>query len=306
MTTLPASAGLTGSAPPLPASLASARAALAAATSDYLAIPDAVLERDWTWREGENPVDVRTGIYRAAESVEAAGAEIEALLAGAGARTRAELRIAPSTIARWALQGRLASLDDALLDRVPKEGEWSARQTLAHIIDGQQSYGWFTRWWVTQPVGEDRPSRVTEAAERQSEAELPGEEAEGAGSIEEIQARLDAVLDEWALRFATVGEEALALPARWSGVLVDVDFRLGRWASHIAEHAIQLDKTVAWLGTEPTEVARIIHALYATWGRLEARIWPAPTISPAVEDVLVRLSTVMVEEARSTRAAAEG
>ena len=77
------------------------------------------------------------------------------------------------------------------------------------------------------------------------------------------------------------------------------------WASHIVEHTVQLDKTVAWLGAEPSEVARIIQELYATWGRLEARIWPAATIPPAVEDVLRRLSATILEEARSTRAAAE-
>jgi DinB superfamily len=290
------------SMPTMPASVLAARQALATATADYLAIPDDVLERDWTWRGGD--LDVRYGVYRAAETIEAATAEIDAVLTASG-RPVAARRIAPSTIARWELQGRLAALDDSMLDRVAKDGEWTVRQVVAHTIDGQRSYGWFTRWWTTLPVGPERPDRVTDDVERLSESELPGEEAEGAGTLPELRARFDACLDEWAMQLGSTGEDVLALPARWSNTPVSIDHRLGRWASHIAEHTIQLDKTLDWLGHRPREVELIVREAHAAWGRLESRLFPSTSTPLEVDAILARVATMLVTEARSTRAAAE-
>src|SRR5258705_3375054 len=93
-------------------SIAQTRAALETAGRDLAAIPDAALAKAWRWRDHD--VDVRYGLFRVLESVEGATAEIAAVLgATAAKRSAAALRIAPSTIARWALHGRLVGLDDA-------------------------------------------------------------------------------------------------------------------------------------------------------------------------------------------------
>ena len=298
-----ASAVLDRPAPPLPASIVEARAAIASAAADYRAIPDAALERPWTWRDVEN--EVRYGIYRAAETVEAASAELEANLAGAPARPPAVVIVAPSTIARWALHGRLAALDDSVLDAVAKDGEWTVRQTLAHTVGGQRGYGWASRWWLSIPLGPDRPKRIPEDVLATAEVELPSDDDEGLGTLADIRARLDAVLDDDAARFARLDAPALAMPASWSGTQVDIAFRLARWGSHIYEHTVQLDKTLAWLGHQPTEVARIARDLHTAWGRLESRIWPTESTTPAVDEILARMSATVVSEAKSARAAAE-
>jgi hypothetical protein len=306
MTTVDAAAAypsLDHAAPPLPDSTTAARAAIVATAAEYLAIPDAALERPWTWREVEN--ELRYGVYRAAETVEAASAELEANLAGAPARSPAVLVIAPSTIARWALQGRLAALDDSLLDTVAKDGEWTVRQTLGHTVGTQRGYGWASRWWLSIPLGPDRPKRIPAEVLARAEAELPSDDDEGLGSLADISARMDAVLDSEGLRFAPLDAAALAMPASWSYTPVDIGFRLARWGSHIYEHTVQLDKTLAWLGHEPGEVERIVRDLHTAWGRLEARIWPAESTTPAVDEILARMSATIVREAKSARAAAE-
>lgn len=293
-------------APRPPDALLQARAAVNRAAAEYLAIPEEALQKVWLFR-GVDPEDgVRYGLYRAAETIEVADAELEAALAGAPARAPAAIRSSPVTIARWALHGRLASVDDALLDRVPREGEWTLRETLAHTIGGQRGYGVFTRWWLTQPLGEARPARIDKEADAALDRELPPEPSEAEGSVAEIRARLDGVVDEWSLRVADLDDPALAASAMWSGVPVDVDFRIGRWASHIREHTVQIDKTLAWLGYEPPESVRIVRDLYATWGRLEARIFPvAPSgMDAAVAKVLARCSEQLVSDAASVGEAA--
>lgn len=306
MTTLDAAPGfasLDGAVPPLPDSIASARAALAAAAADCLAIPDSALERPFTWREVEH--DVRFGLYRAAETVEAASAELELALAGAPARPAATVVTAPSTNARWALHGRLASLGDSSLDSVGREGEWTLRQTLGHTVGTQRGFGWVSRWWLSIPLGPDRPRQLPEDVVARADAELPSEDDEGLGSLAEIRERLDSVLDEWALRFAPLDATALAVPASYGGSPVDIGFRLGRWGSHISEHAIQVDKTLAWLGHEPGEVERIVRDLHVAWGRLESRIWPAGSTTPAVDEILARMAATVASDAKGPRAAAE-
>lgn len=299
---------LTDPAPPrLPRALLDARSAVRAAATDYLSIADAALTKVWLFR-GVDPEDgVRYGIYRGAETIEAADAELEVALAGAPARAPGAVRSAPATIARWALHGRLAALDDAMLDRVPRDGEWTLRETLAHTVGGQRGYGVFTRWWLLQPLGPDRPARIPDDADAALDAELPPEPSEAEGSVADIRARLDDVLDEWALRVAGLDDAALAASATWSGVPVDIDFRIGRWASHIREHTLQIDKTLDWLGYEPSEPVRIVRDLYAAWGRLEARIFPvAPRgTDAAVSEILGRCAATLISEGQSTRAAAE-
>jgi hypothetical protein len=285
-----------------PDTLAAARGAVEAAATEYLAIPDTALERPWNWRDVAN--ELRYGLYRAAETIEAASTEVEAALAGAPARPPAALVIAAATIPRWALHGRLAALDDSVLDTVPKEGEWTARETLGHTVGTQRGYGWASRWWLSIPLGPDRPKRIPQEVNDRAERELPSDEDEGVGTVAEIRVRLDEVLDDDARWFAGLGAEELAMPASWSGTPVDIRFRLGRWGSHIAEHTIQLDKTLAWLGREPSEVERIVRDMYTAWGRLESRVWPAESAAPAVDEILARMAATIISEARSVRAAA--
>jgi hypothetical protein len=291
------------------APLLRAREGLEAAGQDTAAIPDAALENAWPWRDHE--ADVRYGAFRGIEAVEEATAEIAATLAATGgaARGRAALRIAPASVGRWDLHGRLLAIDEAWLDRVPREGEWTLRETLGHMVGSQRGYTTYTTWhWLRNeraPIGDE------EMAELDRQVQLPEEAAEGAGSIADIRRRLDETTDGSAV-LAGWNDEDLARPARWSGIPVDVGFRLGRPSSHLMEHSIQVDKTLAWLDHQPTEAQRIARDLYRAWGRLEAHIFPMEPASLAakgpdgrsVDDILEDLSRTLPVDAASARASA--
>ena len=77
---------------------------------------------------------------------------------------------------------------------------------------------------------------------------MPDEATEADGATGEARRRLADLLDETAERQAGLSRADLALGARWSGFAVDIGFRLGRWGSHIREHTIQVDKTLAGIG----------------------------------------------------------
>jgi hypothetical protein len=109
---------------------------------DLLAIPDAALERRWTWLPSDiDEIDVRYGIYRIHESLESAIAAITYR-----PRRRASQRLGPAVpalqamaVARWELHGALAPLSDADWDADPGADEWTVRQTSATSSAGQRS-----------------------------------------------------------------------------------------------------------------------------------------------------------------------
>jgi len=242
---------------------------LARVITDLLAIPDAALERRWTWLPSDiDEIDVPYGIYRIHESLESASAAITY-----GQGDGASQRLGPAVpalqamaVARWELHGVLGPLSDADWDADPGADEWTVRQTVGHIIGSQRSYGWSNAWFLSQG------SRTGEAirAPAGTLPEEPPEDEEAAGRTAEVRARLDDVVDANIAASAALDGDDLRVGARWAGMHVPIDFRLGRYGSHIREHTVQVDKTLAMTGRQPTEVERICRLVLGSYGRLEA------------------------------------
>ena len=173
--------------------------------------------------------------------------------------------------ARWELHGALAGLYPADCDADPGGGEWTVRQTVAHIIASQHSYGLYTAWWRRQGIrpGDPLPEPPDDLDEPAWDEAIAAD-----GTTDEIRKRLHLALDGAASRLKDLTPDDIDLAARWAGLPVTVGFRQGRWSSHMAEHTVQVDKTLAWLGREPSEVERLARRLAVAWGRLEALVWP--------------------------------
>ena len=181
-----------------------------AITADILAIPESALERDWAWIGGGEG-DVRYGLYRLHELFERA--EIEACDSSGGPQaptaawrppSSARLpRPAGTSTASWR---PLTDIDDR---RRPGGGEWTIRLTLGHTVNSQRAYGWSTAWWQERGFALDDPDLPTRVSEELFD-DLPDEEtAEAAGSLDDIRARLDEILDLSAERLAgTAGRSA--------------------------------------------------------------------------------------------------
>ena len=276
--------------PPL-SEVLQARQALRLAVERLLAIDDADLARRWLWRgDPKGWAELRYGFYRSAELFDAAAMRAAAALEAAGTeRTAGSRRLAQATAARWEVHGATAPLSDADLDR-PAGDEWTLRQTLGHIVNVQRAYGSFTAWWHARAAEPGFPAEVPEEVGEG----FPEEEADGQGSLVEIGERLDAVVDTAAGRLARFEEDDLAVQARWAGYAVDVGFRLGRMASHLREHTVQVDKTLVLVGRHPREVDRLVRLVHAAFGRMEASVFGLePTVAaPAAPIVAVAAAEV--------------
>jgi len=283
---------------PVDPTLLQARAQIVAALRRLAAVPDSALDKPWPWRGDD--ADVRYGFFRCYEELEDLRARVET---GDGSgQAPARPIVAAASSARWDLRGLLMSVADEDLDRDPGNGEWTVRQTLAHIVSGQRAYSWFTAWWLAGRHDADFPAAVPDEVG----AELPEESTEATGDTAEIADRLDGVLDMGAGVFVGVDDSALAARARWSGYPVDVRFRLNRWASHLREHTVQVDKTLAFLGRQPTESGRLVRLIASTYGRAEEPLYLAGGTRPGrPPEVLAASAGNVAAIAESVASAAE-
>ena len=269
----------------IPAWLTDARASLATAAEAVIGLDERELNRRWWWREDRGgETEVRYAFYRSIEALEgAAGAATDAVLA-AGTRPAGAAAFGSATAARWDLHGVLTPLADADLDADPGGGEWSIRQTLAHIVYVQRAYPSFAAWWLSREQTPELPESIPDSVDEG----FPEEEAEGVGTLAEIRARLDGAMDGAAERMVGLDENQLATPARWAGYAVDVGFRLGRMSSHLQEHTVQVDKTLAMLDRTPPEAHRLVRLVFRAYGRLEAVVFGLPQgMADAGRDALV-------------------
>src|SRR5688572_7568444 len=275
--------------------LDTARGLIEGALGDLLAVGDDGLEAPWTWPD-HGELDRRSGFFRIIEDLGATTARIESRVA----RPTDQAIVAPATVARWELIGLLAPLTDADLDADPGGGEWTVRQTVAHIIGSQHSYGVYTAWWRDQAIGTS-DGRLPFAPEGLDDPAW--DEAVAAnGPLDQIRRRLHLALEDAAARLSDLSSDDLALAARWSGLPVTIAIRQGRWASHISEHTVQVDKTLVWLGRQPSEAERLVRLVATAWGRLEANIWPRPP-DPEMLDVALEAARGVAATAASVRAA---
>ncbi len=260
-----------------------ARVACVELIDALVALPDGDLVYEWNW-DG-NEVDVRYGFYRVIELLELAASESSRLLADS-ASTEARDAVAAATVARWELQGVLATLTDADLDADPGGGEWTIRQTLGHIISGQRGFALGSAWWLSvrdqpRPPGAQRPPRELFAG-------FPEEDEEATGSLADIRQKLDNVVDATSSRYATLTPDELLLNAGWSGLLVTVGFRQWRWSSHIQEHTVQIEKTLDMIGRRRSEVDWLSRLIAQAFGRFGATVFgrdPAGAAAPVLDRV---------------------
>jgi hypothetical protein len=161
------------------------------------------------------------------------------------------------------LRGLIAGLDDALLDRAPADGEWSLREILAHAIGVERSYRANIEYSIARTAAEP----VLMPVERRPTPDP----ADTAGGFGDIVARFAARRAETDVALGATDEAALARPTMWSGIEVDVRFRLHRLASHIAEHTYQCEKAIRALDAYGGDARAICRRIGAMRGLHERR-----------------------------------
>jgi hypothetical protein len=176
--------------------------------------------------------------------------------------TEAQRILGLAQVAYGDLRGLLAGVSADALDRVPREGEWSARATLEHTIGVERSYRANTAHALRRR--DDEPLSLP--ADRRPQPEPA--DIEGDGS--QVAERLGVRRAETDAELGGITEEQMILPSVWGQSGCDVRFRLHRFASHLVEHTVQCERALEAAGAfnDARRVVRRISVMRAMHERI--------------------------------------
>jgi len=219
------------------------------------AYSDAEMEQPWEWPGHEGgPLRVRDCHWRIVEAEQAFAATVPA------AEREAAAVMELAQIAFGDLRGLLAGQTDDTLDAKPTE-EWSLREVLNHVLMTERRYAWQVRYAINRDA--TQPTHATPTV-TVSAAESDGGIRDWIDVLETERARSDAFC-------AGLDAPGLARPTVWAEYAVDVRFRLHRFGGHLAEHAIQAEKSLRSLDRAPAEARQVVRLLSRLRGRHERR-----------------------------------
>jgi len=220
----------------------------------FAALDEEALARPWSWRD--KAMDVRFALYRTLEDAQ----EVHVRVAAAPMPESRRI-MALAQRAFGDLRGLLAGLPADVLDRAPSAGEWPLRETLRHMLLVERRYAVQTRYALDRK--ESEPVRIPDDRQPVVTAQ------DGEGDVGTIVARIGAARADTNRWLGDAESPAMNRPTIWAGYDVDVRFRLHRFAAHIVEHTIQVEKTLSALGWRQTEGRRIARYVAAAVAEIE-------------------------------------
>jgi hypothetical protein len=279
------------------ASLVSAVEQFAALT---LAAPDSQLEREWTWGAYDSE-GVRFAFFRTYEELRELVARMAAERSAQGPPVSTAQRILAQYHASYRdLQAALMGVDADAARREPAGGEWPVRKVVAHIVQADVGFYVVVRYALDRHhSGDGRPAEVPDQ-EWEVVAGQDGASVEAIleGPLEGIRTFHETLHERVLLEFSGITEDELALPSMyWEGSEMSLRFRLHRFDSHLRQHIVQIDKTLAAVGHPLNEARRLLRLVFAAlaeaegasigaWG-VGADLWrtTAETIAARAEEV---------------------
>ena len=232
---------------------------------------------EWSWPARTADRDARYALYHALE------AEQRAVIDAPRAPGEAARILSLAQAAFGDLCGLLAGRPEDLLDRVPAEGEWSVRRTLAHAIEVERSY--------RANALHARDRRPDEPLKLPDDRRPRPDPAHTTGGIADILARFAEQRAETDASAGGLTDAQLALPTMWGSYEVDIRHRLHRFASHLAEHAVQIEGALRLLGTDDGDARRIARRIGYLRGLHERRT--APAALRALDTALITKATAL-------------
>ena len=248
-------------------------------TRAALAQTDADLERPWAWGD-YNSEGIRFAFFRTYEELRTLAVSTAAERAAAGAAPTSARRILAQVHAAYRdLQAVLLRVDPLTAERVPAEGEWSVRQALRHIVAGEAGFLVVARHALNQHrAGDWQPEppspQVYLATIGLEDAEF---DAILKSPVDKIQA-FHAALHARILRdLDDITEIELELPAVYWEVShpMSLRFRLHRFDSHLRQHTVQIEKTLAAIDCPVNEIHRLLRLIYAGLAEAEGAAFKA-------------------------------
>jgi hypothetical protein len=235
-------------------------------------VADADLDRAWAW----GPYDsegVRFAFFRTYEELRELAVRAGTERAARGPRLSSAQRILAQYHSAYRdLEVALFGIGPEEAGQAPAEGEWPVRRVVAHITGAELAfYGVIKYALARHRTGDGRPAEIPDEAwdDLLSETE-ESFQAMMEGPLDSLHAYHAALHQRVLNEFSGIGDEELALPSRyWEDTEMSLRFRLHRFDSHLRQHIVQVDKTLARIGQAPNEARRLLRLIYAALAEAE-------------------------------------
>ena len=247
--------------------------ALETFTARTLNLPDTALDIAWGWRDytGEG---IRFAFFRTYEELTGLAIALREERARTHPLTTAQRLLGEYRAAYLDLHAVCLGLHDETASRAPAEGEWPVRTALSHIIGADMGFfGVIAFALEKHRAGQWSPDdKITDP---DWDRLLKLTEAEYDALLSSPFTHLQTGHRAWHARilhaFSPLTNEEAALPSGyWEKEPFPISFRLGRFASHMRQHTIQIEKTLATISGTPSEARRLNRMLYAALAGVDA------------------------------------
>ena len=242
---------------------------------------DADLNQPYRW--GAHQEGVRFALIGAMHELRTLAVNIAADCRHAGIlTTRAQHALSHYHAAFRDLDAILLGLPSDDVDKTPAVGEWSVRETLAHMIHVQRNFFALVHYGLRrQREGGDFP------------AELPDGEADrllgaidaitglftSGGSLEELYDYYTRIHYRTLSEFASIDDIEVDGPSIWwEGEPFTLEYRIHRMEAHLRQHAIQIEKILEQIGHPISEARRLLRVVLAALAEVEGLLISFPTV----------------------------
>ena len=183
------------------------------------------------------------------------------------------------------LQAAVLGLSDEDAEKIPAEGEWQVRKIYAHVLGADIGFTATIRYalelhradkWTTDPIPESEYPRLYAISEDDYDKLMNGPLSGMLAYHCDFHSR---IIEE----FSGIQDSELDLPAAfWEETRFPIRHRLHRYEAHIAQHTVQIDKTLIAIGHTPTESKRLIRKIYAALAEVEGMMTGTENADEAV------------------------
>jgi hypothetical protein len=183
------------------------------------------------------------------------------------------------------LQAALLGIPTEDADKPPAEGEWPVRQVYAHILSTEINFTITVRYalekhragyWTPEKVSDQDADRLAGISDVEYLDLIKG-------SLEGMRAYHREFHPTIIEEFSKITDKELNLPSTfWEETRFPIRHRLHRYEAHFAQHAIQIDKTLAAIGRAPGESKQLMRKIYAALAEAEGLMIGAEKMDDAV------------------------
>jgi hypothetical protein len=232
---------------------------------------DADLERHWEWQSYDE--GVRFAFFRTYEELRQLAARLSILRTKSlHLQSTAQCSLGQYHAAYRDLQAVLLGLSPDQMAQVPAPGEWSIVRILPHVIQTSRSFFANILFALERGrLGLKSPVRMTEA---DWEKFWLGDTFDQVVKAADLQATLD-YFDRFHQRIlrdlSGIEDRELEIESWWwEDEPYSIEFRLHRFDSHLRQHTVQVEKTLAMLGLAPNEAKRLLRLIYNALAEVES------------------------------------